>query len=70
MRKGNTGLHIWSMSALVAFVQDTFTYPAFSPVRHLLQRQLCSVNGGRLEPYWETEQDYHGPKGEYRESPQ
>jgi hypothetical protein len=65
MRRGNTGWHTWLVLALVAhIIEEGRSYPALSPIRHLLQWQLGPVNGCRLEPYWEPKEDGHDPKGE------
>lgn len=39
-------------------------YLPLSPIRHVLQWQICTVYRRRLPPYWEAQAQHYGPEGE------
>lgn len=69
-RRGKTGLHIWAVLVGTLGWKRTNTRLALSPVRHLLQWQLCPVDSCCLQPYRQSKEDNHDPKGEDREPTQ
>lgn len=38
---------------------------AISPLQHALQGQVGAIDGGRLPPYWQSEEKDDEPKGEH-----
>ena len=44
-------------------------YLAISPIRHVLQRQVCAIDGRRLIPHGQPQTSQDGPEGEDHPSP-